>query len=75
MGVVDEGREKPRSLLVLKDLERVFITVRKLTTLRGSPWYTPMFRETGGVDQVSVVTEADKPEYHDCSNLRNSGGA
>ena len=75
VGVVDEGREKPRSLLVLKDSERVFITVRKMTMLRGSPWHTPIFRGTGVVDQMSVVTEANNPEYHDCNHLRNSGGA
>ena len=74
MGVVDEGREKPRPLL-LQRLGRVFITIRKMNMLRGSPWYTPMFRGTGGVDQLSVVTEADKPEYHDCTNVRNSRGA
>lgn len=48
---------------VSSSAERVFITVRKMITLRGAPWYTPIliFRGTGSVDQLSVVTEADRP--------------
>ena len=54
MVMEDCGRVKPRSFLEQRVSERVFITVRKMTTLRGSPWYTPISRGTGSVDHVSV---------------------
>ena len=69
------GRTNPRSFLVLSVSDRVFITVKKITTLRGSPWYTPIFSGTGGFDHSSVEMVAERPEYQDCSNLQNSGGA
>ena len=34
----DEGRVNPRSCLEQRVSERVFITVRKMATLSGSPW-------------------------------------
>ena len=73
--VEGEGRMNPRSFLVQRVSDRVFITVKKMTTLRGSPWYTPNLRGMESVDQSSVEMVADKPVYHDCSNLQNSGGA
>ena len=72
MEVEEEGREKPRSSLERRVSESVFITVRKMTTLSASPWYTPIFSGIDGVDQASVVTEADRPVYHDHSSLQNS---
>ena len=71
MEMEDCGRENPRSL-VQRESDSVFITVKKITTLRGSPWYTPSLRGMGSVDQLSDEMVADKPVYHDCSN---SGGA
>ena len=75
MEVVEEGRVKPKSLLVRSVSGSVFITVRNITTLSGSLWYTPSFRGNGGVNQSSVETEADSPEYQDCNSLQNSEGA
>ena len=57
MVMEDCGRVKPRSFLEQRVSERVFITVRKMTTLRGLPWYT------GSVDHVSVEMVPDRPEY------------
>ena len=71
----DEGRVNPRSDLVRSVSDRVFMTVRKMATLRGSPWYTPIFSGTGGDDHSSAEMVADKPEYTNSSSLENSGGA
>ena len=49
--------------------------VRKITTLRGSPWYTPILRGTGSVDNASVEMVPDRPDYHYCNRRQNSRGA
>ena len=51
------------------------MTVEKMTRLSGSPWYTPTLIGRGSVDQSSVEMAAERPVYHDCINLQNSGGA
>jgi len=68
----EEGRVKPRSLLVQRVSERVLMTVRKMATLSGSPWYTPTPRGTGAVHHSSEEIVADSPVYIDCMSLQNS---
>ena len=53
MDTGDCGRENPSSFLVHRLTDRVLKIVRKMTTLRGSPWYTPLQRGTGLVDHSS----------------------
>ena len=66
MVIGEEESENPRSLLVERVSEKVFITVRKMATLRGLPWYTPIPRGIGVMHHSSVETVADKPVYSDC---------
>ena len=73
--MVEDGSVNPRSSLALSVSDREIITVRKMMTLGGSPWYTPNFKGNGGVNQLPEETVAESPEYHDCSSLQNSGGA
>ena len=55
--------------------ERVLMTVKKMATLRGSPWYTPISRGTGAVHHSSVEIVAESPVYIDCIKAHNSSGA
>ena len=71
----EESRVNPRSCLVERVSESVLMTVRKMATLRGSPWYTPICRGTGAVYHFSVEMVADRPVYIDCIKAQNSGGA
>ena len=71
MVIGEEESENPRSLLVERVLERVFITVRKKATLRGSPWYTPIPRGIGVVHHSSVETVA-KQRLYEGTKLRRS---
>ena len=75
MVIEEEGRVKPRSLLVQRVPERVLMTVRKMATVSGSLWYTPIPRRTGAVHHSSEEMVADSPVYIDCISLQNSGGA
>lgn len=70
-----EGRVKPRSCLVERVSDSVLMTVKKMATLRESPWYTPISRGTGAVHHSSVEIVADSPVYIDCIKVHNSGGA
>ena len=71
----EEGSEKPRSARIARESAKVFITVRKMMTLSGSPWYTTICNGMGYVSQSCEDIVADKPEYHDCKRAQNSRGA
>ena len=45
-----------RLILVLSVSESVLMTAMKMATLRGSPWYTPVFGGKGGVVQFFAET-------------------
>ena len=75
MDTGDCGRENQSSFLVHRASDRVLITVKKITTLRGSPWYAPVLRGTGLVDRSSVEMVSNRSVYHERINLQNSGGA
>ena len=57
------GITTPRSFLVDNVSERVAITVKKIRTLNGSPWYTPISRGMDGDTQSEVEMDAERPSY------------
>ena len=75
MDTGDCGRENPISFPVHRESDSVLITIKKMTTLRGSPWHTPLLRGTGSVKHSSVEKVAERSVYHERIHLQNSGGA
>ena len=55
----------PSSFLVASVSESVAITVRKMTTLKGSPCSTPISRGITGETQSGVEIVAVRPVYQD----------
>ena len=68
------GIMTPRSFLVDSVSERVAITVSKIRTLNGSPWYTPISRGMDGDIQSEVEIDAERPSYQNRSRLQKPVG-
>ena len=71
---VEDGSMNPRLSLALSVSDRVIITVKKIITLRRFPVNT-YFQEKWRGQLITRIDVAKSPEYHECSNLQNTGGA
>ena len=71
---VEDWSMDPQLSLALSVSDRVIITVKKIITLRRFPVHT-YFQEKWRCHLLTRRDVAKSPEYHECSNLQNSGGA
>jgi hypothetical protein len=60
---LDWEKVYPRFLCSARVSTRVFMTVLKIATDRGSPWNTPIPRWKGSVVQLLVLTIPVRPVY------------
>ena len=66
---------QPRCCIDFKESAMVHITVLKMTSEKGSPWYTPVFRGIDWDVQSGKVTRACKPQCRSVSGFLSLVGA